>query len=113
MALQSATKWTTKSRPKPVEVKSILRRYYRSIFINPVIAGVAAILVLSVNSIIPFFVGLVSAETALRMENSLELISVYGVAIGTLLVFLVVGSLFAVNLPLRLQKIRENAGSRE
>ena len=96
-----------------MNVKSILRRYYRSIFINPVIAAVAAILVLSVNRIIPFFVGLFSAETALRMENSLELISVYGVAIGTLLVFLVVGSLFAMNLPLRLQRMRENPGSGE
>ena len=94
-----------------MNVKAIVRRYYRSLFINPVVAAVAAILVLSVNTIIPFFVGLFSNEIALRMENSLELISVYGVAIGTLLVFLVVGSLFVVNLPLRLQKLRENAGS--
>ena len=94
-----------------MNVKAIVRRYYRSIFINPAVAAVAAILVLSVNTIIPFFVGLFSDEIALRMENSLELISVYGVAIGTLLVFVVVGSLFVVNLPMRLQKLRENAGS--
>jgi len=36
------------------------------------------------------------------------LISVYGVALGTLFVFLVVGGLFALNLPTHLQNYREN-----
>ena len=46
-------------------------------------------------------------DTALRMEESVELISVYGVALGTFFVFLVVGGLFALNLPTHLQNFRE------
>ena len=45
------------------------------------------------------------------MENSVELISVYGVAIGSLIVFAIVGALFAINLPLRIQKYREKTSS--
>ena len=76
---------------------------------NPTVAGILAALVLSINTIIPFFINLFSAETALRMENSVELISVYGVAIGSLIVFAIVGILFAINLPLRIQKYREKS----
>ncbi len=94
-----------------MNVKSIVKKYYRSIFINPTIAAILAALVLSINTIIPFFVNWFSAETALRMKNSVELISVYGVAIGTLIVFAIVGGLFAINLPLRLQKYREKSTS--
>ena len=94
-----------------MNVKGIVKKYYRSIFINPTIAAILAALVLSVNTIIPFFVNWFSAETALRMKHSVELISVYGVAIGTLIVFAIVGGLFAINLPLRLQKYREKVSS--
>jgi hypothetical protein len=42
------------------------------------------------------------------MEESVELISVYGVALGTLFVFIVVGGLFALDLPTHIQSWREN-----
>ena len=42
------------------------------------------------------------------LEESVELISVYGVALGTLFVFLIVGGLFALDLPTHLQSWREN-----
>ena len=44
----------------------------------------------------------------MRLEESVELISVYGVALGTLFVFLIVGGLFALDLPTHLQSWREN-----
>ncbi|MBJ23376.1 MAG: hypothetical protein CMB64_01780 [Euryarchaeota archaeon] len=94
-----------------MNVKNIVKKYYRSIFINPTVAAILAALVLSINTIIPFFINWFSSETALRMENSVELISVYGVAIGSLIVFAIVGLLFAINLPLRIQKYRENNNS--
>ena len=43
------------------------------------------------------------------MSESVELTSVYGVALGTMLVFLIVAGMFAINLPLRIQQFRENA----
>lgn len=91
-----------------MNVKKIVSKYHRSLVINPVIAGILAMLVLSANSILPAFVGLFSEQTALRMEESVELISVYGVALGTLVVFLIVGGLFALDLPTHLQSWREN-----
>ncbi len=94
-----------------MNVKSIVKKYYRSIFINPTVAAILAALVLSINTIIPFFISWFSSETAFRMENSVELISVYGVAIGSLIVFAIVGALFAINLPLRIQKYREKTSS--
>jgi len=45
-----------------------------------------------------------------RLGESVELVSVYGVAIGTLIVFVVVGIMFAANLPMRLQKWQESRG---
>ena len=48
------------------------------------------------NTILPAFISLFSEQTAIRMEESVELISVYGVALGTLFVFIVVGALFAL-----------------
>ena len=77
---------------------------------NPLIAGGLAFFVLSVNLILPIFVRPFSAETAMRMEESVELISVYGVAVGSLIVFLVVGAVFAANIPLRIERWRENRG---
>ena len=91
-----------------MNVKRIIGKYHRSLLINPAIAGSLAAVVLSINTLIPAIVGWFSSETATRMEESVELISVYGVAIGSLFVFLLVGLMFAVNLPLRLQKWREN-----
>ena len=87
--------------------KKIVGKYHRSLIINPISAAVLAIIVLSANTILPFIVGIFSSDTATRMEESVELISVYGVALGTFFVFCVVGGLFALNLPNHLQKFRE------
>ena len=87
--------------------KKIVGKYHRSLLINPIIATILATIVLSANSILPFFVGIFSKDTATRMEESVELISVYGVALGTFFVFSVVGGLFALNLPTHLQSYRE------
>ena len=87
--------------------QKIVGKYHRSLLINPLIATVLATIVLSANTILPFFVGIFSKDTALRMEESVELISVYGVALGTFFVFCVVGGLFALNLPTHLQSFRE------
>ena len=91
-----------------MNVKKIVGKYHRSLVINPLIAGSLAMLVLSVNTILPAFISLFSDQTALRMEEAVELISVYGVALGTLFVFLVVGASFALDLPTHLQSWREN-----
>ena len=87
--------------------KKIVGKYHRSLLVNPIIATILATIVLSANTILPFFVGIFSKDTALRMEESVELISVYGVALGTFFVFSVVGGLFALNLPTHLQSFRE------
>ena len=71
--------------------QKIVGKYHRSLIINPIIAVGLATVVLSANTILPFFVGIFSKDTALRMEESVELISVYGVALGTFFVFCVVG----------------------
>ena len=91
-----------------MNVKRVIGKYHRSLLINPLVAGGLAFVVLSVNTILPTFVRPFSAETALRLEASVELISVYGVALGSLIVFLVVGAVFAANIPLRVQRWREN-----
>ena len=91
-----------------MNVKKIVGKYHRSLVINPIVAGSLAMLVLSVNTILPAIVSLFSEQTALRMEESVELISVYGVALGTLFVFIIVGALFALDLPTHLQSWREN-----
>ena len=87
--------------------KKIVGKYHRSLVINPVSAAILAIIVLSANTILPLIVGIFSSDTATRLEESVELISVYGVALGTFFVFCVVGGLFALNLPNHLQKFRE------
>jgi hypothetical protein len=91
-----------------MNVKRVIGKYHRSLLVNPIIAGGLAFVVLSVNQILPMFIRPFSAETALRMEASVELISVYGVALGSLIVFLLVGAVFAANIPLRVQRWREN-----
>jgi len=87
--------------------QKVVGKYHRSLLINPLIATVLATIVLSANTILPFIVGIFSKDTALRMEESVELISVYGVALGTFFVFCIVGGLFALNLPTHLQNFRE------
>ena len=91
-----------------MNVKRIIGKYHRSLVINPIIAGSLAMLVLMANTILPAIVSLFSEQTALRMEESVELISVCGVALGTLFVFIIVGGLFALDLPTHLQSWREN-----
>ena len=91
-----------------MNVKKIIGKYHRSLVINPLIAGTLALMVLSVNTILPAIVSLFSEQMAKRMEESVELISVYGVALGTLFVFIIVGALFALDLPTHIQSWREN-----
>ena len=93
-----------------MNVKKVVSRYTRALVYNPVIAALLAILVLSANTILPFFIRLLDPVSADRLGESVELVSVYGVAIGTLIVFVVVGIMFAANLPMRLQKWQESRG---
>ena len=79
-----------------MNVKKIVGKYHRSLVINPIVAGSLAMLVLSVNTILPAIVSLFSEQTALRMEESVELISVYGVALGTLFVFIVLSEHYSL-----------------
>ncbi|MEK9730538.1 MAG: hypothetical protein VW230_02125 [Candidatus Poseidoniales archaeon] len=88
--------------------KKIVGKYHRSLIINPIIGTLLAWFVLSANKILPFFVGIFSSDTATRMRESVELTSVYGVALGTLFVFIVVGIMFGLNLPTHIQRMREN-----
>ena len=89
--------------------KKVLSRYQASLILTPLIAGTVAFLTLFVNVIIPWFIQVIDDTAALRMSESVELTSVYGVALGTMLVFLVVAGMFAINLPLRIQQFRENS----
>ena len=94
-----------------MNVKKITSQYYRSLMITPLVAGLVALITLMINLIIPFIVGLLGNDsTAKRLEESVELTSVYGVALGTAVVFMIVASAFAVNLPVRLAQMRENRG---
>ena len=85
----------------------IISQYHRSIGITPIIAGAVALLTLLINRIIPALVGIFDEVAASRLEESVELTSVYGVALGTAIVFTVIATAFAVNLPVRIQKMRE------
>ena len=87
--------------------KKIVGKYHRSLVINPILATLLAWFVLSANTILPAIVGIFSSDTAQRMRESVELTSVYGVALGTLFVFVTVGVLFGLNLPTHLQRFRE------
>ena len=92
-----------------MNVKKVLSRYHISLIITPIIATVVALATLMINVIIPWFFGIFDPETAERLSQSVELTSVYGVALGTMIVFLIVASLFAANIPLRIQQWREKA----
>ena len=92
-----------------MNVKKVLSRYHISLVITPVIAAIVASGTLLINVIIPWFFEFFDRETATRLEQSVELTSVYGVALGTMFVFLIVATLFAANIPLRIQQWRESA----
>ena len=87
--------------------KKIVGKYHRSLVTNPILATLLAWFVLSANTILPAIVSIFSEDTGQRMRESVELTSVYGVALGTLFVFITVGILFGLNLPTHLQRFRE------
>ncbi len=91
-----------------MNVNKITNRYGRALTITPVVAGIVASLTLFINLIVPFFVGIVDPVSANRLRESVELTSVYGVALGTILVFIVIAAMFAINLPLRIQQYMES-----
>ncbi len=90
-----------------MQVTKITGRYYRSLMITPAVAGLVALLTLMINLIIPAFVGLFDDVAAHRLRESVELTSVYGVALGTVMVFTIIAAMFAINLPLRIQQMQE------
>ena len=92
-----------------MNVKKVLSRYHISLVITPVIAAFVASATLLINVIIPWFFEAFDKETAVRLSESVELTSVYGVALGTMFVFLLVAAVFAANIPLRIQQWRESA----
>ena len=91
-----------------MNVKSISDRYRRALGYTPAVAAIVATLTLFINFIVPLFIGVLDPVAANRLEESVELTSVYGVALGTILVFLIIASMFAINLPLRFQQYLEN-----
>ena len=90
-----------------MNINKISSRYSKAMGVTPVVAGFVAMLTLFINLIIPAFVSLFDTVAANRLRESVELTSVYGVALGTILVFIVIASMFAVNLPLRIQQYLE------
>ena len=90
-----------------MNVKSITDRYNRALGYTPAVAAVVATLTLFINFFVPLFVRILDPVAANRLEESVELTSVYGVALGTILVFIVIASMFAINLPLRIQEYLE------
>ena len=92
-----------------MNVKKVLSRYHISLVVTPVIAAIVASATLLINVIIPWFFQIFDEETSLRLEQSVELTSVYGVALGTMFVFILVAGVFATNIPLRVQQWRESA----
>ena len=91
-----------------MNVKSITDRYNRALGYTPVVAALVATLTLFINFFVPLFVGIFDSVAANRLEESVELTSVYGVALGTILVFIVIAAMFAINLPLRIQQYLES-----
>ena len=88
-------------------IQKITSRYHRSLLIAPSIAGFVAFLTLFINRIIPAIVSFINPESANRLRESVELTSVYGVALGTMVIFTIIAGAFAVNLPLRIQQFRD------
>ena len=91
-----------------MNVKSITDRYNRALGYTPADAALVATLTLFINFFVPLFVGIFDSVAASRLEESVELTSVYGVALGTILVFIVIAGMFAINLPLRIQQYLES-----
>ena len=91
-----------------MNVKKVLSRYHISLVVTPVIAAFVASATLLINVIIPWFFEFFDKETSVRLSQSVELTSVYGVALGTMFVFILVAILFAANIPLRIHKWRES-----
>jgi len=92
-----------------MNVKKVLSRYHISLVVTPVIAAIVASSTLLINVIIPWFFEFFDKETSVRLSQSVELTSVYGVALGTMFVFILVAGLFAANIPLRIQQWRESS----
>ena len=91
-----------------MNVKSITDRYNRALGYTPAVAALVATMTLFINFFVPLFVGIFDSVAASRLEESVELTSVYGVALGTILVFIVIAGMFAINLPLRIQQYLES-----
>ena len=91
-----------------MNVKSITDRYNRALGYTPAVAALVATLTLFINFFVPLFVGIFDSVAASRLEESVELTSVYGVALGTILVFIVRAGMFAINIPLRIQQYLES-----
>ncbi len=96
-----------------MNVKKVLNKYHISLVVTPLIAAVVATITLLFKNVIAGVVSIFSEITALRLSESVELESVYGVALGTMIVFMIVGAVFAADIPGRIQKIRESGGSEE
>ena len=90
-----------------MNVTKITSRYHRALAITPTIAGFVALVTLLINFIVPFIVGIFDAESAERLRESVELTSVFGVALGTAVVFLIIAGAFGANVPKRIQQMRE------
>tara|TARA_B100001996_G_scaffold369981_1_gene343950 strand:- start:4159 stop:5091 length:933 start_codon:yes stop_codon:yes gene_type:complete len=88
-------------------IQKITSRYHKSLMIAPSIAGIVALLTLFINRIIPAIIGVIDPVSANRLRESVELTSVYGVALGTMVIFMIIAGAFAVNLPLRIQQFRD------
>ena len=88
-------------------IQKITSRYHKSLLIAPSIAGIVALLTLFINRIIPAIIGVIDPVSANRLRESIELTSVYGVALGTMVIFMIIAGSFAVNLPLRIQQFRD------
>ena len=71
------------------------------------IAGFVALITLLINVIIPAIIGIFDEVSSNRLSESVELTSVYGVALGTAMVFGLIAISFSVNLPARIQKFQE------
>ena len=62
-----------------MNVKKVLSRYHISLVVTPVIAAFVASGTLLINVIIPWFFEFFDKETSVRLSQSVELTSVYGV----------------------------------
>ena len=91
-----------------MNVKSITDRYNKALGFTPAVAALVATLTLFINFFVPLFVSILDPVAANRLEESVELTSVYGVALGTILVFIIIASMFAINLPMRIQQYLES-----